>query len=135
MRAMFTRPVKRLIAKACMALLLFMQIAVAAYACPGLLGTGGDAPGAMPATIPQTEMAACAEIDATNANLCVQYWQTGNQSVEIAPQIHLPPTAVLRLAVMEPVQPASAVGVTILPLLLERTTAPPPSIRFGILRI
>lgn len=132
---MFTRSVKRLIAKACMAILLFMQLAVAAYACPGLLAAGSDALGTMPATIQQTDMAGCAKIDARNPNICVQYWQAGNQSVEIAPQIHVPPTAVLRLAVIEPVQPASASGVTILPLLLERATAPPPSIRFGVLRI
>src|SRR5688572_6812570 len=104
MRVMFTRPVKRLIAKACVALLLFMQIAVAAYACPGLLGTGSDALGTMPATIPQMEMAACAEIDATNPNLCVQYWQVGNQSVEIAPQIPVPPATVSWLARIESVQ-------------------------------
>lgn len=132
---MFTRYLKRLIARACMVILLFMQLAVSAYACPGLLGVASDAPGARSAISQQSDMAGCAEMDAGNANICVQYWQVGNQSVETAQQVQVPPAALLRLTVIAPIQPVSASGVTILPLLLERTTAPPPSIRFGILRI
>ena len=132
--AMFIRHL-RLIAKTCIAAVLFAQLAVAAYACPAVEGpaiifaaiTIGDMHAAMPG---------CEMTDIGNPNLCLQHCQAGDQSVQTLPHVEIPAFAAIpTLAVIDPLELNSNPGITILSRLPERETSPPPLIRFGVLRI
>jgi hypothetical protein len=117
--------------------ILFMQLAVAAYACPQLAAGSANAQGRAMASARSHEMSCCAKPDPEQPALCHAHGQVGKQSLD-KPE---PP----------PVQPFSAVGLAI-PLvhaapvegrtsapagiaLLARATAPPLSIRNCCLRI
>ena len=132
---MFTRVFRHLIAKVGIAVVLFAQLAVAVYACPGLTGQVESAPASMASDQRIAMNGECEELDTNNPNTCQQHCQAGNQSVERASNANVPPVAMVPLTIVEAVRPASALGVTILPALLERETAPPPSIRFSVFRI
>jgi hypothetical protein len=114
--------------------MLFMQLAVAAYACPQL--AAGAATGATESAHGH-HMSCCQQPDPVQPALCHAHGQAGKQSLD-KPE---PP----------PVQPFSAVGLAIpLPSVgavdgrasapadiasLARTTAPPLAIRHCCLRI
>ena len=132
---MITRTFKRLIARVAIAAVLFTQLAVAAYACPALTGELGSAPVAVASNQHAGMTGGCQEVDADNSNICQQHCLAGNQSVQAAPHLNIPPVAMMSIGVVDLGQPASALGVTVLPVLLERITAPPPSIRFRVFRI
>ena len=132
---MFTRVFRHLIAKAGIAVMLFAQLAVAVYACPGLTGQVESAPASMASDQHVAMNGGSEELDANNPNTCRQHCQAGNQSVERASSANALPVAMVPLTIVEVVRPASTLGVTILPVLLERETAPPPSIRFSVFRI
>jgi len=131
---MFTRALKRLIAKIGIVAVLFTQLAVAAYACPALMGMDDSMPVAMADTM-DAGMSGCEQIDTDNANLCLQHCQAGSQSVQTTPQVSIPPVLMMPLAIIEPVQPVSSLQKAVLPDFLERETSPPRLIRFGVLRI
>ncbi len=117
--------------------MLFMQLAVASYACPGLkIGQDSKAV-AMATDTANQNMSGCTGMDMEQPGLCHAYDHAGNQSLD---KPELPQ-----------VQPFMAVGltVTLIPigvayrplatqpqdLLLTRTTAPPLSIRNCCFRI
>ena len=132
---MFTQRLKRLFAQASIAAVLFTQLAVAAYACPTLDGPAGVISAAMSvdrhAAMPNCEMHR-----AGNPNLCLQHCQAGDQSVQTMPHVAVPAFAAISTpAVIEPAQPHSNFGITVLSALPEHATSPPPLIRFGALRI
>ena len=123
----------RLIAKIGIAVLLFTQMAVAAYACPvsstherPLATTAGDMHAAMPG---------CHKQDDTNLNLCLQHCQAGSQSVQTTPQVSVAAMATMPLAIVEPLQLEAALGISVVSALPERATSPPPLVRFRFLRI
>lgn len=62
--------------------ILFMQLAVAAYACP-VLGADHAIP-AMTASVdmPADDMTACHDMDPVQPSLCHAYGQAGNQSLD-----------------------------------------------------
>ncbi len=132
---MSARVFRHLIAKLGIAVMLFAQLAVAVYACPGLTGQPENAPAPMASDQHVAMNGGGEELDANNPNTCQQHCQAGNQSVDRASNTNVPPVAMVPLTIVEVVRPASALGVTILPVLLERETAPPPSIRFSVFRI
>lgn len=124
---------RRLIAKLAIALLLFMQFAVAAYACPGVVGAHDSAQ-----TMDQMAMdmeGGCSTLDSAAPNLCLQYGQQDHQATGQAatpapllvdlPLLAVVPTVVL---VLDPALP------DVPPEFLARSTAPPPAIRFGVFR-
>ena len=132
---MFTHSVKRLLAKACIAAVLFSQLAVAAYACP----TVGD-PAPIIAALTTDDMHAsmpdCEMRDTGNPNLCLQHCQAGDQSVQTLPHVEVPAfAAISTLTVIEPAQRDSNPGITVVSALPERETSPPQLLRFGVLRI
>lgn len=131
---MFTRSLKRLIARIGIAVVLFTQLAVAAYACPTLVGVDDSAPVAVADTM-DAGMPGCEQLDTDNPNLCLQHCQAGSQSVQTTPQVSVPPVVMMPLAIIEPVQPVSSLQNAVLPVFLERETSPPRLIRFGVLRI
>jgi len=129
--------INRAIAICSIAILLFAQMAAAAYACTGTNGAAGfgeavAAEAAMHEAMPGCEMAKGNQ----NLNLCLQHCQAGDQSVETLPHIHVPAlAAVPSLIIVEP-------AVVLTPGQLQRRTAwsvvvplPPPLARFGVLRI
>lgn len=116
------------------ACLLFMQLAVAAYACPRL-----DVPNIVPAAItaePSDMAKGCEVLDPANPNLCLQQLQAGTQ---------LPDTAALPIpvpsagAVLEIALPAPAGNsnsfIAVARDLLARDTAPPLTVRNCCFRI
>ena len=132
---MINPTLKRLIAKIGIAALLFTQLAVAAYACPvsstqerAPATVAGDMHAAMPGCHKQ-------EQDDANLNLCLQHCQAGSQSVQTTPQVSVPTIAAMPMAVIEPVQVETTPGITVVSVLPERATSPPPLIRFRFLRI
>ncbi len=131
---MSTKAFRRLVAKIGIAAVLFTQLAVAAYECPVIRGAG-DGVRVVVADDMRSTMPGCEETDIDNPNLCLQHCQAGNQSVQTMPQLSVPAIAVVHVAIIEPIQPASGIGISALSVLMERETSPPPLIRFGVLRI
>lgn len=102
-----TRAFKQLVSFGLIGLLLFGQLAIAAYACPALSGAPqsfatmtmgasaatipGDEAGASMAVSPDTSatsdmaaMTGCDQIDDSAANLCVEHCRFGQQSADHA---------------------------------------------------
>jgi hypothetical protein len=125
-----TRAGRRSVAWLCLSALLFLQLAVAAYACP-VRADGGTPMLAAAGSSAQP----CAGMDQARPKLCEQHCVHDSQSVDT--------------------QPHSAVSAPVLPLMtvtaqpdLHRSASrnafgafqvtvvePPPLVRFGVLRI
>ncbi len=132
---MFTHRLKRLIARASIAAVLFTQLAVAAYACPTLAGPANVISAAIMEDM-HAAMPGCEKRNSGNPNLCLQHCEAGDQSVQTLPQVSVPAFASISTrAVIEPVQPKSTPGIAVATAAPERETSPPPLIRFGVLRI
>lgn len=124
------------IARLVIALLLFMQTAVAAYACPGMARTydepfqvRGDAAMEMEGDCRQTTL------DPADPNRCMRHCQqdsqaTADPSQPAPPELDLPLLAVISAAELA----VEGVLPELLPEFLARCTAPPLSIRFGVFR-
>ena len=128
---MLTRGLKRLVAKIGIAALLFMQLAVAAYACPTLVGSNASMTVAMDSYSPMQD---CEKQNEPNLNLCLQHCQADSQSVQTTPYASIPAIAPLVVAIVAPVE-QSFTPTVIDGSLPYRQTSPPPLIRFGVLRI
>jgi len=125
------RTSRRLIAKLAVALLLFMQLAVAAYACPGMAYESSPA---MTSAM-DMEGDCCPTLDPAAPNLCLQHGQQDSQAAGISS----PPTLFLVDLPLLAVVPAIALSfepalADVPPEFLAHTTAPPLAIRFGIFR-
>jgi hypothetical protein len=122
------------IAKLAIALLLFMQFAVAAYACPGVAGAR-ESSQAMGDASMEMEGGGCTNLDLSDPNLCLQYSRqdrqvTGHASPPLPLLVDLPLLAVVPSIelFLEPALPGVPAEF------LARITAPPPFIRFGVFR-
>lgn len=116
--------------------ILFMQLAVAAYACPAL-DVGQTSQAMAAAAMPDMDMADCHETDPVQPSLCHAYGQVGKQSLD--------------KPAVPPLQPFMAVGfgLSAIPLearqpplalvpkapFLAHATAPPLAIRHCCFRI
>jgi len=125
---------RRLIAKLAMALLLFMRLAVAAYACPGM-AAAYELSQAMANAAMDMAGDCCPTLDPAAPNLCLQH---GQQESQVA-GLSSPPAPLLVDLPLLTVVPAIALSFEpalpdIPPEFLARTTAPPPAIRFGVFR-
>lgn len=133
---MFSQTLKRLIAQAAVTVLLFAQLAVAAYACPAIDGPAGVIAAAN-AEAMHTAMPGCdmGKSD-SNPNLCLQHCQAGDQSVQTLPHIAVPAlAAVPALSFVEPVLTPMSTAVALKTAWFIQVPLPPPLIRFGVLRI
>jgi hypothetical protein len=131
---MFKHRLKRLIAKASIAAVLFTQLAVAAYACPTIAGPANVIAAAMDDM--HAAMPDCKMRGTENPNLCLQHCEAGDQSVQTLPHIPVPAfAAISTLAILESMQPHAIAGIAGLSVVQERETSPPPLVRFGVLRI
>ncbi len=116
--------------------MLFMQLAVAAYACPGLAGAGSSqAPAAD--RLSMRSMPGCDQPDPAKPALCHAHCLDGKSSLDKPELPVVSPAAVwvsTILTPLEPLAPALLPG-TQPPSFLQRITAPPISIRHCCLRI
>ena len=107
--------------------LLFAQLAVASYACPGLSGMASMASSAAPDAAVAAMPPGCDQIDPNAANLCAEHCRYGQQSADTA-------TATVVLAAIPtllyslPLEPARLPGFgrSIPALDASLTAAPPP---------
>ena len=121
-----TRVFRQFVCRLMLCVLLFGQLAIAAYACPALsgapqslptmamnvsvatmpdeVGASMAAPPDMSATSDVAAMASCDQIDDSAANLCVEHCRFGQQSADhaSAPTV---PAALLTTLYTLPVQP------------------------------
>lgn len=93
------RKLSKLICQVLIGVMLFAQMAVAGYACPGLLGTKSmsmDRSGAAKAALatvglqeqtatPGATIPGCHQIDPSATNLCAEHCRFGQQSADTAP--------------------------------------------------
>lgn len=129
-----SRPSRFVVAVVALLSILFMQLAVASYACPAMdLEHGSQA---MAAT-QMEDMAGCHDMDPEQPSLCHAYGQTGNQSLDKPAVPPLQPFLAVGFGL-----PATPLGATRPPdfafpgtIFLTRATAPPLAIRNCCFRI
>ncbi|MEM4990138.1 hypothetical protein V8G57_22300 [Collimonas sp. H4R21] len=131
-----SRPSRLIAAFIVLASMLFMQLAVAGYACPSFsIGQAGEQV-SMPMDGDQA-MAGCAGADKVQPSLCHANYQAGNQSLDKPSMPHVQPfmAAALTLVFRHIEVAGHAADARPNSLLLARTTAPPLSIRNCCFRI
>ena len=116
--------------------MLFMQLAIAGYVCPG---GGGAGPTSMAAAdeVPMQPMPGCDQPDPANPALCQAHCQDAKASLDKPPAPALAPAAVIVSAIVTPHEPSvrAPPGEVELDSLLLRITSPPISIRHCCFRI
>ena len=114
--------------------LLFMQWAVASYACPGVASRLGEITAMAEAGMPCAG-AMSADMDSTQPNLCQAHCQAGQQSADK----HEVPAPVAVFAFLTSYRLPEILpllsGPALQPAQLERGTAPPLAIRNCCLRL
>lgn len=122
-----SRSHRKFVAWLCFGMLVFLQLATAAYAC-------SMSHGPTPMTS-STDMAPCQGGDEQLPNLCEQHCLQASQSVDTQPNTTITAPSLPLLAVLTEVQqqlpPASRSPWA----LRIQVVNPPPLIRFGVLRI
>lgn len=113
---------------------LFMQFAAAAYACPDLrLDLRAEV---VSSAVPENQaMPDCSQIDPQKGDLCKPHCEVASQLVVTPSQTAIEAPVLPLLALIHPAHvhlPAMATGQV---ELFARVTAPPPSLRFCVLRI
>ena len=111
-----SRALSKAIGRALIGVLLFAQLAVASYACPGLSGmtstTAPDSTTGAPiqaVTEQALSMPACDQIDQNAANLCTEHCRQGQQSADTTPA-PVVLAAIPTLLYSLPLEPAHALG-------------------------
>ena len=79
-----SRAFAKSIARLLIGVLLFAQLAVASYACPGLTPVRTSANGAAATAVPAAMPPGCDQMDPDAANLCAAHCQQGQQSADTA---------------------------------------------------
>ena len=131
---MKNRALRRPVAKLLIAALLFLQLAVAAYACPGF-DTQSDTSLSATMADGMPPEAGCAMADEAQPNLCSQHCQQDRQALDQSPPaaIAIPVLPLLAVVDTEPELPCAAAENS--REFLARATAPPHSIRFCVFRV
>lgn len=116
--------------------MLFMQLAVAAYACPGLSSGSGSVTMAADAS-PMQSMPGCDQPDPAKPALCHAHCQDGKSSLDKPDVPVVSPATVMVSTILTPLQPLlpARVAGAEPPSFLHRITAPPLSIRNCCFRI
>ncbi|WP_211467163.1 hypothetical protein [Collimonas silvisoli] len=131
-----SRPSRLIAALIVLVSMLFMQLAVAGYACPSLnIGQVGES--ASMAMDGEQAMSGCAGADKAQPSLCHANDQAGNQSLDKPPMPHVQPfmAAALTLVFHDIEVVDHSTDAQPNSLLLARSTAPPLSIRNCCFRI
>ena len=114
----------------CLTALLFLQIAVAAYACPTLVNDGGAALAHADAAMPS-----CPGMDDQVPKLCEQHCVVDAQSVDTQPHSTVTAPVVPLMTVLVPSDLRLTIGPAIRGDSFSTVVDPPPLVRFGVLRI
>jgi len=137
-----SRPSRLITAVILLFSILFMQLAVAAYACPVLLGAANQAMPVEAISLDkgnngQDAMNGCPGKDMVQPSLCHAHDHSGNQSLEkpLLPDVvpFIPAALVITLVALDPANRLAYFSPD--STLLMRTTAPPLSIRNCCFRI
>ena len=128
---MFTRRFKLAFARLCIAL-LFLQGAVAAYACPAFLADLARVE-AMTADVAGDGCENHGTAQTVEKSACHQHY-AGDQSVGTPGLASAASAPTLPLAIVPLVEPTMSAR-TVPPLFLQRATAPPLSIQYLVMRI
>lgn len=134
----FTRPSRIIAALIALFSILFMQVAVASYACPAMsMGQSGDESVSMSMSRHAADMSNCAGMDQEQPNLCHAYDHAGKQSLDkpelptaqpfVAAQLVIATVTIDDVSNVSPKRSTST--------LLTRTTSPPLSVRNCCFRI
>lgn len=135
-----SRPSRVVAALIALFAMLFMQYALATYACPGMsIGQGGTSMAMQADTGSQNMkgMSGCKGTDTMQPGLCHAHSQVGNQSLDKPEFPHVQPFTAATLTLVFRKVDVSYIPDAALPdfALLTRTTAPPLSIRNCCFRI
>ena len=123
-----TRAWRKTVAWFCLGAVLFLQLAMAAYACP-MRTDGATWEAVAPITQP------CQGMDQQRPNLCEQHCVQDSQSANTLtqPAIDVPVLPLMALVVPRDVH--VPIGAHVRDALLAIVVNPPPLVRFGVLRI
>jgi len=125
-----TRVARRSVAWLCLSALLFLQLAVAAYACPTRVDGG------MP-TLAAVDFSAkpCAGMDPERPKLCEQHCVHDSQSVDTQPHssVSAPVLALMTVAAQPDLHRSTRLNAY--GAFQVTAVDPPPLVRFGVLRI
>jgi hypothetical protein len=132
-----SRPSRLVAAVVALFSILFMQLAVAAYACPALSMDDASQTISASVAMPAEEMSACHEMDPVQPSLCHAYGQAGDQSLDKPAAPALQPFMAVGFGL-----PVSPLEITYPPAFtlphttfLTHATAPPLAIRNCCFRI
>ena len=113
-----------------MSALLYLQLAVAAYACP----TQMDA--VLPASANlASEVQPCHGMDQEQPKLCEQHCIQAAQSVDTQPHSAVNAPVLPLIAVVDRADPHRPIRSSVDQALHVKVVDPPPLVRFGVLRI
>jgi hypothetical protein len=125
-----SRTGRKNVAWLCLSALLFLQLSVAAYACPTPTDRGSSTLAAA-----DIEAIPCQGMDQERPKLCEQHCVHDSQSVDTQPHsaVNAPLLPLLAVVVQSDVH--FATGPRFRVASLAAVVDPPPLIRFGVLRI
>ena len=115
--------------------MLFMQLAIASYACPGLQGEGSRE--AKMGTAPMQAMPGCDQSDPVRPALCHAHCLDGKTSLDKPQTPVASPAAIIVSTILTPLEPhlpAASPGATP-DFELRRITSPPIAIRHCCFRL
>jgi hypothetical protein len=124
-----SRTDRKKVAWLCLSALLFLQLSVAAYACPAPMDRGSSLSAATVVDAP------CQGMDQERPKLCEQHCVQDSQSVDTQPHsaVNTPLLPLLAVVVQSDVH--FATGPSAHDASLAAVVDPPPLVRFGVLRI
>ena len=132
------RPIRFAAALVALVGVLFAQLAVAAYACPGQWGAQADAIVSATAMAEEHQaMPDCAEIDMEQPALCQAHARAGDQSLDKPQAPNVPPAVAILLvpAMQDPYVAHRPLAADTDTAFLTRVSDPPLSIRHCCFRI
>jgi hypothetical protein len=125
-----SRTGRRKVAWLCLSALLFLQLSMAAYACPTPSDRGSSVSAAA-----DIEVMPCQGMDQERPKLCEQHCVQDSQSVDTQPHSALSAPLLPLLAVVVQSDVQFATGPSVRDASIAAVVEPPPLVRFGVLRI
>jgi hypothetical protein len=127
---LMSRVGRKKVAWICLNALLFLQIAVAAHACPAPIDRNSTI-----AAAAGVEAAPCVGMDQERPKLCEQHCVRDSQSVDTQPHSAVNTPLLPLLAIVMQSDVHFATGPRVHGVVSPTVFDPPPLIRFGVLRI